>query len=64
LVATSTYLRSSTLAGGGLEYFISRDLSVNFNVRMGPSIVPEAGRRGRSEAYFTLEALMGVGWRF
>jgi hypothetical protein len=52
------------LAGGGLEYFISRDLSVNFNVRMGPSIFPEAGRRGRSEAYFTLEALMGVGWRF
>jgi hypothetical protein len=52
------------LVGGGLEYFVNRDLEVNFNVRMGPSIFPEAGRRGRSEAYFTLEALMGVGYRF
>lgn len=52
------------LVGGGLEYFIDRNLQVNFNVRMGPSIYPDAGRRGRSDAYFTLEALMGVGWRF
>ena len=52
------------LVGGGLEYFIDRNLQVNFNVRMGPSIYPNAGRRGRSDAYFTLEALMGVGWRF
>ncbi|WP_224244124.1 hypothetical protein [Hyalangium gracile] len=51
------------LAGGGLEYFIDRSLQVNFNVRMGPSIIPESGRRGRSDAYFTLEALMGVAWR-
>ncbi len=52
------------LVGGGLEYFIDRSLEVNFNVRMGPTIFPDAGRRGRNDAYFTLEALMGVGWRF
>lgn len=51
------------LVGGGLEYFIDRNLEVNFNVRMGPSIFPDSGRRGRSDAAFTLEALMGVGWR-
>jgi hypothetical protein len=51
------------LVGGGLEYFIDRSLQVNFNVRMGPSLFPESGRRGRSDAYFTLEALMGVAWR-
>ena len=52
------------LVGGGLEYFIDRSLEVNFNVRMGPSIFPDSGPRGRDDAYFTLEALMGVGWRF
>lgn len=52
------------LVGGGLEYFISRDLEVNFNVRMGPSIFPRSRFLGRNRAYFTLEALMGVGWRF
>jgi hypothetical protein len=52
------------LVGGGLEYFIDRSLEVNFNVRMGPSIFPDSGRRRHSEAYFTLEALMGVAWRF
>lgn len=52
------------LVGGGLEYFIDRNLAVNFNVRMGPSIFPRSGFRGRAYAYFTLEALMGVGWRF
>lgn len=52
------------LVGGGLEYFIDRSLEVNFNVRMGPSIFPDAGPRGHDDAYFTLEALMGVGWRF
>ena len=52
------------LVGGGLEYFINRDMEVNFNIRMGPSIFPDSGPRGRNEAYFTLEALMGVGWRF
>ncbi|MFL5343636.1 MAG: hypothetical protein ACJ8AT_02530 [Hyalangium sp.] len=52
------------LVGGGLEYFIDRSLEVNFNVRMGPSIFPDSGTRGRNDAYFTLEALMGVGWRF
>ena len=52
------------LVGGGLEYFIDRSLEVNFNVRMGPTIFPNTDFRGRSEAFFTLEALMGVGRRF
>lgn len=52
------------LVGGGLEYFLDRSLAVNFNVRMGPSIFPDSGRRGRSEAYFTLESLFGVAYRF
>ncbi|MDY7228533.1 hypothetical protein [Hyalangium rubrum] len=52
------------LVGGGMEYFLDRSLAVNFNVRMGPSIFPDSGRRGRSEAYFTLEALFGVAYRF
>ncbi len=49
------------LVGGGLEYFISRDLDVTFNVRLGPSIIPD--RRGDSSE-FTLEALFGVAYRF
>ncbi|MBN1206935.1 MAG: hypothetical protein JXB05_18775 [Myxococcaceae bacterium] len=52
------------LVGGGLEYFLDRGLQVNFNVRMGPSIIPDSGRRGRNDAYFTLESLLGVAWRF
>jgi hypothetical protein len=52
------------LVGGGLEYFIDRNLAVNFNVRMGPSIFPDSGGRGnRSRAYFTLEALFGLAWK-
>ena len=51
------------LVGGGLEYFIDRNLEVNFNVRMGPSIFPDSDRRGRSDARFTLEALFGIGWK-
>jgi hypothetical protein len=53
------------LVGGGMEYFIDRNLELNFNVRMGPSIFPDGGGRGnRSNAYFTLEALFGLGWKF
>jgi hypothetical protein len=52
------------LVGGGLEYFIDRSLQVNFNVRMGPALYPDAAPRGSREAYFTLETLMGVAWRF
>jgi hypothetical protein len=52
------------LVGGGLEYFIDRSLALNANVRMGPTIFPDAGPRLRRDAYFTLEALFGVGWRF
>lgn len=52
------------LLGGGLEYFIDRNLAVNFNVRMGPSVgtYSDFGVRGR--ARFTLEALLGVAYRF
>jgi hypothetical protein len=52
------------LVGGGLEYFIDRSLSLNANVRMGPTLFPGARRRGFRDAYFTLEALFGVAWRF
>jgi hypothetical protein len=54
------------LFGGGLEYFIDRNLSVNFNVRMGPSIFPNdtyIRYRGR-QARFTMEALFGVAYKF
>jgi hypothetical protein len=52
------------LLGGGLEYFIDRNLAVNFNVRMGPSIGAYEDFRGRSRARFTLEALLGIAYRF
>ncbi|WP_205519628.1 hypothetical protein [Pyxidicoccus caerfyrddinensis] len=47
------------LVGGGLEYFIDRSLAINFNVRMGPSLIPDF-----DATEFTLEALMGVAYRF
>ncbi|MFP2931371.1 hypothetical protein ACLESO_40520 [Pyxidicoccus sp. 3LG] len=49
------------LVGGGLEYFIDRSLDVTFNVRLGPSIIPD--RRGDGSE-FTLEALFGIAYRF
>ncbi|ADO74134.1 hypothetical protein [Stigmatella aurantiaca] len=52
------------LVGGGLEYFIDRNLAVTANVRMGPSLVPGSGRGlGGESAYFTLETLLGVAVR-
>lgn len=51
------------LLGGGLEYFVSRGLAVTFNVRMGPSIFPDADFRGRDRALFTLDAMFGVAWK-
>ena len=50
------------LLGGGLEYFLDRNLAVNFNVRMGPSVGPYLG--GRGSARFTLEALLGIAYKF
>jgi hypothetical protein len=52
------------LVGGGLEYFIDRNLAVTFNVRMGPSIFPYEDFRYRGRARFTLEALFGISYRF
>jgi hypothetical protein len=46
------------LIGGGLEYFIDQKIAVSFNTRMGPTITSN-----RSTAVFTLEALIGVGYR-
>jgi hypothetical protein len=47
------------LFGGGLEYFVSNQLDVNFNLRMGPSIFPRF-----DDSAFTMEALAGVAYRF
>ncbi len=52
------------LFGGGLEYFISRELAVHFNVRMGPSIFPYESIRYRGRARFTMEAMFGLAYRF
>ena len=49
------------LVGGGLEYFIDSNLAATFNVRLGPSLIPD--RRGDSTE-FTLEALFGIAYRF
>ncbi|MBM7114192.1 hypothetical protein [Archangium primigenium] len=53
------------LVGGGLEYFVSRELAVTFNVRMGPTL----GRyylynySVRRDARFTLDATIGVAYQ-
>lgn len=48
------------LFGGGAEYFIDRNLSVNLNMKFGPSIA--TARRARDS--FAMEILVGVGYRF
>nr|WP_225937564.1 hypothetical protein [Myxococcus sp. RHSTA-1-4] len=53
------------LVGGGMEYFLNRDLAATFNMRLGPSIIPDRGYRGRDDqSEFTLEALFGIAFRF
>jgi hypothetical protein len=52
------------LLGGGLEYFIDRNLAATFNVRMGPTIFPYDDFRYRGRSRFTLEALFGIAYRF
>jgi len=47
------------LVGGGLEYFVARNLAIDFNVRMGPSIGSYYGYY-RGGARFTLDATFGV----
>jgi hypothetical protein len=51
------------LLGGGLEYFVDRNLAVTFNVRMGPSIFPYDDFRYRGRARFTMEAMFGIAYR-
>jgi hypothetical protein len=48
------------LFGGGLEYFIDRNLAVSFKMRMGPSFTPYD--RG-DNALFALESLIGISYR-
>ena len=50
------------LVGGGLEYFVDRNLAVTFNVRMGPSIGAYGNYYGRGGARFTLDATFGVAY--
>lgn len=50
------------LFGGGLEYFVDRNLAVTFNVRMGPSIFPYEEFRYRGRARFTMEAMFGIAY--
>lgn len=50
------------LFGGGLEYFVDRNLAVTFNVRMGPSIFPYDEFRFRGRARFTMEAMFGIAY--
>ncbi|MCY1081035.1 hypothetical protein [Archangium lansingense] len=52
------------LLGGGLEYFLDRNLAVNFNVRMGPSVGASGVFGVRGRASFTLEALLGIAYKF
>ncbi len=47
------------LFGGGAEYFIDRNLSVNVNMKFGPSIHTRSG-----DADFAMDVLLGVGYRF
>ena len=47
------------LFGGGAEYFIDRNLSVNLNMKFGPSIHTRSGN-----ADFAMDVLLGVGYRF
>jgi hypothetical protein len=55
------------LVGGGLEYFIDRQLAFTFNVRMGPSLgaynYGVYDIRYRGQAAFTLDATVGVAYR-
>jgi hypothetical protein len=51
------------LVGGGLEYFVDRNLAVTFNVRMGPSIGAYGYYVRRNDARFTLDATIGVAYR-
>jgi hypothetical protein len=51
------------LFGVGGEYFIDHSLSVNVNVRMGPTVTAATAINGNTRAYFTFEGLLGVAYR-
>jgi hypothetical protein len=46
------------LGGVGVEYFVRSDLTLFARTKMGPTLRPV------TRAEFTLEAVVGVGWRF
>lgn len=50
------------LFGGGLEYFIDRNLCLNFGVKMGPAINPTGFRYG-NRADFDFSALFGIAFK-
>ncbi|MGA9522775.1 MAG: hypothetical protein WBV82_15010 [Myxococcaceae bacterium] len=59
LFGTGSYFGIPLLFGGGIEYFVSRDLAATFNVKMGPTF-----RTNERSAEFALEALLGIAYRF
>jgi hypothetical protein len=52
------YFTIPLLFGGGVEYFIDRNLAASFNLKMGPAINTRVGR-----ADFAFHALLGVAYR-
>lgn len=50
------------LFGGGLEYFIDRNLAVNFKMRMGPTFNTNDDFR-RNDAFFALESMVGLSYK-
>jgi hypothetical protein len=49
------------LFGGGLEYFVDRNLAVSFKMRMGPTFSPYDGRG--DDTFFALESLVGLSFK-
>lgn len=49
------------LFGGGVEYLLEPNIALTFKLRVGPTI---AFAHGNSESTFTLNALLGVAYKF
>lgn len=56
---TGSSFNMPILTGVGVEYFLQSDLLLFLRVRMGPTIFFRGG-----VAEFTLDSVVGVGWRF